>query len=278
MNFTFHRKSVALALFSACFIPTSASAFSLGIRPNAGLEMITVNSLKLVDADGRAYVPADEVARSFLFFGADVVFTPIKFNNNMSVSALLGLRMASSKLTGAFVDELSFMYIPIGASFDYMLGSLRFSAYSTFDLGLSPKLKITVPATSASLEPKLASLSRIRFGAFGEYFIIPALSVFAQGDYGIGGYKSEKGEKEIDLGDTEQSKRIGFLSANDNKLKGLTFGGGVAYYFPPPNRGAVSTGSKAAPAKKPVRGTGKRPAVKPKPKPKAPPADAGSGM
>jgi hypothetical protein len=196
----------------------------------------------------------------------------------MSVSALLGLRMASSKATGDFNDELSFMYIPIGASFDYMLGSMRFSGYATFDLGMSPKLKITVPSTGDSLEPKLSSLSRIRFGAFGEYFIIPALSVFAQGDYGMGGYKSDAGQKEIRLGGGENGETVALLAANENKLKGLTFGGGVAYYFPAPKSGASSPGSKVAPGKKPTKATGKKPGVKPKPKPKAPAPDAGTGL
>jgi hypothetical protein len=270
----FRKTNVCLGLFSFFAFPCVASAFSLGIRAGGGMEMNTVSAWRLFTVEGEPLNKGGETSRNFISFGADLVVTPVTFGS-MSVSALLGARLTSSKATGDFNDELSLMYLPIGASFDYLLGRLRMSGYATFDLGLSAKLKISVPATGDSLEPKLASLSRIRFGALGEFFIIPALSVYGQADYGMGGYKNDTGGKEFRVNLPSSPDTPAQLATNDNKLKGLTFGGGVAYYFPPPKSGSVSSGSKAVPGKKPAKGTGKRPPAKPRPKPKAPPAGTG---
>ncbi len=258
---------LALALSVSSF-SSPASAFSLGIRPNAGMELLTLSGVQLKRDDDQTFATTNkDVSRNTIFFGGDLALTPLEFGK-MSVSALVGFRTTSTKATGAFNDEISFSYIPVGASVDYALGKIRTSAYFTYDLGMLPKIKLSVDSTKSSLDAKISGLSRLRFGALGEFFVMPSLSVFAQGDLAMGGYKNEAGA--LILADSAGDPLPTTYQPNNNKLSGLTFGGGVSYYIftPASQLTGSAAGNKVAPGKKSVKPGAK----KAKPKPKAPPA------
>lgn len=262
-----HLSLLVLALSFALF-SEPAAAFSLGIRPNAGMELLTLSGVQLTRDDDQSFVTTNnDVARNSIFFGGDIALTPIEFGK-MSVSALVGFRTTSTKAKGPFNDEISFSYLPVGASLDYSLGKIRTSAYFTYDLGMSPKLKLSVDSTKSSIDAKISGLSRLRFGVLGEFFVIPSVSVFAQGDYTLGGFKNEAGS--LILTAVEGDPLPVTYQPNDNKFKGLTFGEGVSYYvFTPASQLTGSAaGAKAAPAKRAVKPGTKRA----KPRPKAPPA------
>lgn len=264
--------SLLALLFSVSLFSSPASAFSLGIRPNAGMELLTLPGVQLKRDDDQTFATKNGViGRNFLFFGGDLSITPIEFGK-MSVSALVGFRTTSTKATGAFNDEISFSYVPVGASFDYALGKIRTSAYFSYDLGMSPKLKLSVDATQSSLDAKISSLSRLRFGALGEFFVMPSLSVFAQGDFAMGGYKNEAGA--LILADLDGGGVPTTFQPNNNKLSGLTMGAGVSYYLSTPasQRTASAKGNKVVPGKKSVKPGAKKAKPMPMPKPKAPPA------
>lgn len=260
--------SLLALVFSFGLFSEQAAAFSLGIRPNAGMELLTLSGVQLKRDDDQTFATTNkDVSRNTIFFGGDLALTPLEFGK-MSVSALVGFRTTSTKATGAFNDEISFSYIPVGASVDYALGKIRTSAYFTYDLGMSPKIKLSVDSTKSSLDAKISGLSRLRFGALGEFFVMPSLSVFAQGDLAMGGYKNEAGA--LILADSAGDPLPTTYQPNNNKLSGLTFGGGVSYYIftPASQLTGSAAGNKVAPGKKSVKPGAK----KAKPKPKAPPA------
>lgn len=266
-----HHRFILLIVGCASLACPVAYGFSLGVRPFAGVEMLNLTGVKLIRLDDLTQVTADgNVKRNPMAFGLDLAVTPLEFGN-LSISTSVGYRMTSTSTKGpdAYNDDISFSYIPIGLSFDFSVKSFRTSGFFSYDLGMSPKIKLSVDKTGSSLDVKVAGLSRMRFGGRGEFFITPSFSLFGQGDYAMGQYKTDTGP--LDLADQEGNRLPAVLAPSESKLSGLTFGGGVAYYIMPPASQQKVTASpskgskgKATPGKKPAKPGAKR--TKPKPK------------
>jgi hypothetical protein len=243
-----------------------ASAFSLGIRPYGGSELLTIPSTVLVDPADPSKVLSNPdkktVSRALIFFGGDLAVTPLEMGP-LSVSALLGFRTMSASTDGAVKDTLSFSYLPVGLSVDFALKKLRASGYFSYDLGLGAKFALAVAQPANELDLKMQKLSRLRFGAFAEFFILNSLSVFGMGDYATGSFETTGGPLTILDGEEVAVNVVG----GQNKLSALTFGGGIAYYLPVP-----ASQRAPEPVKPPAKTPGKKPAGKgsgKKAKPKA---------
>ncbi|MFZ9518843.1 MAG: hypothetical protein ACO3A4_00030 [Silvanigrellaceae bacterium] len=264
---------VPLVLVFLAFGKTStAVAFSLGIRPLGGLEIISIPSTKLLDpADPSKILSGDEkiVQRNLIFFGADVSAAVVE-KGSLSLSAVLGFRMTNSAETkGTVNDTISMSYVPVGISVDFAMKKLRASGYFSYDLGIGPKFLLTAAQPSNSLDLKMSSLSRMRFGGLAEFFILKSLSVFGMGDYSMGSYAIAGGP--LTIFNTVSNEDVPVKVADGtNKFKAVTFGGGVAYYIPVPASQRGEAESRPTPTKK----SGGKPAPKKAKPPK--PADGGA--
>ncbi len=248
---------------------TPAQAFSLGIRPYAGLELATLPGTKLVDAEDPTIKRSNEqdVKRNFVFYGGELAVTPVQMGA-LSVSALVGFRMMSSATTSGLVnDTLSMSYVPVGASVDFAISKLRLSGLFTYDLGLSPKFILSVQNPSNTLDLQMAKLSRLRFGALGEFFVMPALSVFGMFDYATGSFEIASGPLSIFSEQANEEIKVSVVGGK-NKLSAMTFGGGIAYYIPPPKsqRTKVEQEPKSSGPASKKKPAGKGPAKKGNPK------------
>lgn len=249
-------------------IPQQAYSFSLGIRPAAGLDILTIPGVRISSLeDGSALTAEQQLARNFVYFGADVMVTPFE-KGALSISALLGFRASSAKTAGAVMsDALSLSYIPIGASVDFALQKFRASVFAAYDLGMSPKLTLTESETKIETPVPLTGLSRLHFGAAGEFFVLPSLSLFAEGGFVTGSYTNADAPITLTLGSGADATKVeSKVVGGTNKISGFTVGGGLSYYIPAPasQRGAVKAETKPPPKK------GSKPApkkAKPKPSP-----------
>ena len=128
-----------VGVMGVCLDATTAEAFSLGIRPYVGSEIITIPSTTLVDPADSSRVLSSEsksVQRSLIFFGSDLSAALFE-KGAISVSALLGFRMTNSATTsgGAVNDTIGMSYLPIGMSIDLAMKKLRTSNFSTRSRG-----------------------------------------------------------------------------------------------------------------------------------------------
>jgi hypothetical protein len=255
----------------------SAQAFSLGLRPYLGSEIVTLPGTKLFDADGtQRTLDVKDVSKNFVYFGGEIAATPVELGA-LSVSLLAGFRMMSStsapSATAPIGDALKLSYLPLGASVDFAISKIRSSGYFSYDLGVGPSfiLNVASPANSANLQ--MSKLSRMRFGALAEFFVMPSLSVFGNFDFSTGSF--QLGAQTLSFA-SDGSDNVLQLStqAGVNKLSALSFGGGVAYYIPVPASQRPATGkdteSKEPASKKKPAGKGTAPAKKGKTKGKAP--------
>jgi len=248
---------------------TPAQAFSLGIRPYVGVELATLPGTKLVDAEDPTLKRSNDldVKRNFIFYGGELAVTPVQMGA-LSVSALVGFRMMSSATTSGLVnDTLKMSYVPVGASVDFAMSNLRFSGLFTYDLGLAPKFILSVQNPSNTLDLQMAKLSRLRFGALGEFFVMPALSVFGMFDYATGSFEIASGPLSIFSEQANEEIKVNVVGGQ-NKLSALTFGGGVAYYIPTPKsqRTKVEQEPKSSGPASKKKPSGKGPAKKGNPK------------
>lgn len=260
-----------VSLLACVLTSPRAFGFSLGIRPYAGIEALSVTSVKLIRTDDLTQVTVDgDVKRNPLFFGGDLVVTPLE-DGKISLSTSVGFRATTAKTLGpnAYNDEMKLNYLPVGVSLDFAVKNFRTSGYFNYDLGMSPKLKLSVDKTVSSLDAKISSLSRMRFGLLGEFFISPAFGLFAQADYAMGSFKNDTGS--LTLADQDGAPVPAIYVANDNKLKGLTFGGGISYYIMQP--ASQKRKSLAAPQKGKPKKIQKPASKQPKLKQKASPAE-----
>ncbi|MEY3902380.1 MAG: hypothetical protein RL189_1686, partial [Pseudomonadota bacterium] len=174
------RPALVLLMFGLAG-PMQASAFSLGIRPYGGSELVTIPSTVLVDPGDANKVLSNPdkktVERALIFFGGELAVTPLEMGP-LSVTALLGFRTMSTTTNGDVKDTLSFSYLPVGLSVDFALKKLRASGYFSYDLGLGAKFALSVAQPANALDLKAQKLSRLRFGAFAEFFVMNSLSVF----------------------------------------------------------------------------------------------------
>lgn len=227
---------IALGISFASMLAVSQQgrAFSLGVRAGAGMEMLTMSGVKLTQkSDGQQITGNEDIERSPIQFGAELVVTPVQFGN-LGLSALVGFRGTSASVEGSFSDDRQFNFLPIGLSLDYNLGSLRLSGLGSFDLGLSPKFSVSSADTNTTADLEVANLSRLRFGFVGEYFIFKGLSVFAGGELITGSYDSGPGELSVSVNDpnSETPTVIDVAVAEaKNKIFGFGFGAGVAYTY-----------------------------------------------
>lgn len=216
----------AVLLFSTA---QQGLAFSLGVRAGAGLELLTLTGIKLIQTAENKQITTDEdIQRSPFHFGLDLVVTPVQMGA-LGVSALVGFRSTSAKVDGPFNDERQFSYLPIGASVDYSLGALRFSGLGIYDLAMSPKLTVSSASTNTKAELEVKGLSRLRFGALAEYFILKNLSVYASGELVTGSFENSEGSFAVQ--DNEKNPLDVTVSAVKNKMSGFSIGGGVAYTY-----------------------------------------------
>lgn len=244
--------SAAALIFSAS---PEAQAFSLGVRAGGGLEVLTLTGIKFFRADGDDQIKTDDdIQRTPLHFGADLVVTPVNFGN-LGVSGLIGFRSTTAKVKGQFNDERLFNYLPVGASVDYTLGSFRLSASTLYDLAMSPKLIISSDETSTSADLEVKGLSRLRFGAVGEYFLLKNLSFFAGGDFVTGSF--DNGVGQIAIKDGEKVVELAVSSAK-NKISGFSFAAGIAYTYSLAKSDDANVSNKAKKQGKKVRKKTKR--------------------
>lgn len=262
---SFYRFSLCIAATLMLSISERGQAFSLGVRAGAGMELFKVSAIKLFRNDENTQITADDefIDRAPIHFGADLVITPLNFGN-LGISVLLGFRGTSAKVDGQFNDERQFSYLPIGASVDYSMGSLRFSGYTLYDLSLGPKFIVSSGSTGTSANLEVKGLSRLRFGATGEFFILKNLSIFAGGDLVTGSF--ENGPGQISVKDEAGGLLDVTVSASQNKISGFSFGGGVAYTYAL-SESKDSTRTKAS--KKQGKKQGKKPRKKTSKKKKA---------
>jgi hypothetical protein len=235
-----------------------------------GSEIITIPSTTLVDPADTSRVlsgASKSVQRSVIFFGSDFIAALFE-KGAISVSALLGFRMTNCATTsgGSVNDTIGMSYLPIGMSIDLAMKKLRTSAYFSYDLGIGPKFVLTVAQPSNTLDLKMTGLSRMRFGALGEFFILKSLSAFGMADYSTGSYTFGGGPLTIFNKETNEEVAVSVVGGK-NKISALTFGGGIAYYIPAPLSQRGEAESKPATPKKPA---GKQPAKKVKPAKPAP--------
>jgi hypothetical protein len=256
-------------VMGVCLEASTAAAFSLGIRPYVGSEIITIPSTTLVDpADSSRTLSGEtkSVQRSLIFYGSELSAALFE-KGSFSISALLGFRMTNSATTsGAVNDTLGMSYVPVGASVDFAIKKLRASGYFAYDLGIGPKFVLTVAQPSNTLDLKMTGLSRMRFGALGEFFFMKSLSAFGMADYSMGSYSISGGPLTIFNKETNEEVAVSVVGGK-NKISALTFGGGIAYYIPAPMSQRGEAESKPATPKKPA---GKQPAKKVKPAKPAP--------
>lgn len=250
---------IIVLLMSGSATPLQAWAFSLGIRPYAGSELVTIPSTVLVDPTNPEKVLSNPdkktVSRALIFFGGDLAVTPVEMGP-LSVSALLGFRTMSASTNGDVKDTLGFSYLPVGLSVDFALKKLRASGYFSYDLGLGAKFSLAVAKPANELDLKMQKLSRLRFGAFAEFFVLNSLSVFGMGDYATGSFETTGGPLTIFDGNSNEEVPVNVVGG-PNKMSALTFGGGVAYYIPVP-----ASQRPVEPVKPPARTPGKKPAGK----------------
>lgn len=268
MERLFLKFAICLASGLMALVPDFAFAFSLGLRPQGGVEMMSLTSVQLQRLDDQTFITKTdmkEVKRFMPFFGADLAVTPIEFGMS-SISLLVGYRNTSAKTVGQFSDEISFAYLPVGMSYDFSSRKVRISGYVNYDLGLSPQMKLTVESTKSTLDAKISGLSRIRVGGLSEFFMNPNISFNIFGDYAVGQFKNESGTLNFSA-DTGEIIPASYVANPKNTISGLTFGGGFAFYLPAPvsQRPAPAPKSqRTRPAKKSGKpSTGKPGAVKP---------------
>lgn len=235
--FTNFRTYLYLVFFivsaSAC-VP-SAFAFSFGIRPFAGVELVTIPSSTLVDAETAGNKLSDDknIQRRLICYGGDILVTPLELKA-FSLSTSVGFRATKSDLaSGAVQDTLKLNYVPIGLSADFAFQKLRLSGYANYDIGIGSSLNLSVPDPSNSVDIKLSKLSRVRFGALAEFFILNSLGLFASFDYAIGSYESGSGPLSLKDSGSDGSYNV-MVASSQNKLTGMTIVGGLSYYFAVP--------------------------------------------
>lgn len=226
---SFYRQTLGIAILAILLTSQEGRAFSLGVRAGAGMELLTMTGIKLIRTDENKQITSDdEIQRTPIQFGLDLVVTPVQFGA-IGVSAIVGFRGTSAKVEGPFNDEREFNYLPVGASVDYTLGSLKFSGYTLYDLALGPKLTVSSASTNTSAALDVKGLSRLRFGALGEFFILKNLSVFAGADLVSGSF--ENGPGQINVQDDAGGLLDVTVSPVQNKVSGFSFGAGVAYTY-----------------------------------------------
>jgi hypothetical protein len=192
----------------------------------------------------------------------------------LSVSALVGFRMMSATTPptekALIGDALKLNYVPVGASVDYAISKIRASGFFTYDLGVGSSFLLNVanPANSANLQ--MSKLSRMRFGLFSEFFIMPALSLFGSFDLSTGSFLLTEQELSVASPGTDEVLKMKTI-AGSNSLSATSFGAGIAYYIPVPasQKPITDEAPKGPASKKKPAGKG-APAKKGKPKGKAP--------
>lgn len=238
-----HRITLGSAAALIFLASPDAQAFSLGVRAGAGLEILTMTGIKLTRTDENKQITTDEdIQRTPLHFGADLVVTPVQFGN-LGISGLVGFRSTSAKVEGPFNDERQFNYLPVGASVDYSMGPLRLSGSVLYDLAMSPKLSVSSGSTGTSAELEVKNMSRLRFGALGEFFFLKNLSVFAGGDFVTGGF--ENGPGQISVNDDAGGLLEVAVSGVQNKISGFSFAAGIAYTYSLSKLDVASVSSEA---------------------------------
>ena len=230
------RKYLARFFFLLLVISSNqAFPFSLGLRPFGGVEMMSLTAVQLQRLDDQTFITktdVTEVKRFMPFFGAELALTPIEFGDS-AISLLVGYRRTSAKTIGQFSDEVLFAYLPVGMSYDYASRKMRLSGYLNYDLGLSPQMKLTVENTGSTLNAKISGLSRIRFGGLSEFFMNPNVSFSIFADYATGGFKNESGTLNFEA-DSKELIPASYVANEKNKISGLSFGAGFAFYVPAP--------------------------------------------
>ncbi|MEY4064118.1 MAG: hypothetical protein RIR26_326 [Pseudomonadota bacterium] len=212
-----------------------AFGFSLGLRLHGGVEMASLTAVQLQRLDDMTFITktdVKDVKRFMPFYGADLALSPIEFGSS-SLSLLVGYRSTSAKTVGQFSDEIAFAYLPVGMSFDYASQKVRLSGYVNYDLGLSQKMKLTVEDTKSSLNAKISGLSRIRFGGLSEFFMNPNMGFSVFADYAMGSFKNESGTLNFSATSGETIP-ASYVANAKNKISGISFGGGFAFYVPAP--------------------------------------------
>lgn len=229
-----HSKLIGTALGVVSAYVDTASAFSLGLRPHAGMEILAIPVTQLSDPgdNNKLLTEGGSVHRYLLFYGGDLLITPVEIGS-FSASLTAGYRMMTASTNdGVVKDNLSARYVPLGLSLDYAIKKFRASGYFSYDLGVGQKFVLQVSEPANSLDTKMSGLSRVRFGVAAEFFISKSLSIFSMADYSMGSYTISGGSLFIQ-DDAGTSSEVNVLGGK-NKFAALNFGAGIAVYFPPP--------------------------------------------